>query len=123
MTKREFLDAIVNADVAAEIIEFAESELTKMDEANAKRRAKNDEKAIALKPFLDKFAGYLSDEPLTASDIAAKMESDGVERPDGKAINTQWVTSLGRKLVDAGIADKVDVKVPKKGTQKGYIAC
>lgn len=120
MTKREFLNAIAAGEMTEEVIAFAGEEIEKMDAANAKRREKNAERKALNDEFVDLFVSFLNDEPKTASDIMALMGE--VERPDGKAVNVQWVSSLGRKAVEAERAEKVDVKVTGKGTQKGYIA-
>lgn len=121
MTKREFLNAIATGTINDELVAFATEEIEKMDAANAKRREKNAEKKAQNDEFVDLFVSLLGDEPKTASDIVALMGD--VERPDGKSVNVQWVSSLGRKAVEAERAEKVDVKVTGKGTQKGYIAC
>ena len=121
MTKREFLNAIAAGEMTEEVIAFANEEIEKMDAANAKRREKNAERKAQNDEFVDLFVSFLNDEPKTASDIMALMGE--VERPDGKAVNVQWVSSLGRKAVEAERAAKVDVKVTGKGTQKGYVAC
>ena len=121
MTKREFLNAIAAGEMTEEVIAFAGEEIEKMDAANAKRREKNAERKAQNDEFVDLFVSFLNDEPKTASDIMALMSE--VERPDGKAVNVQWVSSLGRKAVEAERAAKVDVKVTGKGTQKGYVAC
>lgn len=121
MTKREFLNAIATGEMTEEVIAFANEEIEKMDAANAKRREKNAERKAQNDEFVDLFVSFLNDEPKTASDIMALMGE--VERPDGKAVNVQWVSSLGRKAVEAERAAKVDVKVTGKGTQKGYVSC
>ena len=109
MTKREFLNAIAAGEMTEEVIAFANEEIEKMDAANAKRREKNAERKAQNDEFVDLFVSFLNDEPKTASDIMALMGE--VERPDGKAVNVQWVSSLGRKAVEAERAAKVDVKV------------
>ena len=121
MTNREFYEAITASTLSDEIKEFAANAIVKLDATNAKRRDKNAEKADHNAPLVDKFVALLNDKPQTATDLLPKF--DGMARADGKAFNIQFVSRLGMKAVEAGKAEKVDVKVKGKGTQKGYIAC
>lgn len=118
MTNREFYEAIANGTINAEVQAHAADAIAKLDATNAKRREKSAEKANANQALVDMLVGFLGDEPKTATDILGMFE--GTERPDGKAFNVQFVTSLARAAVEQGKAVSADVKVPKKGTQKGY---
>ena len=57
---------------------------------------------------------YITTELQTASMIAEAMRANGIEITHNK------VTAVLKKAVEEGIIAKEDVKVPKKGTQKGY---
>lgn len=114
MTKREFLTAIAEAEVSAELKEYAAEALVKLDEANAKRKAKPSKKAAENAPIKEAIVAILSDETQTATDIAAAVTEAGIE------ISTQKASSLVRQLVDEGKAAVEDVKIKGKGTQKGY---
>lgn len=115
MTKREFLEAIVGlgaeGKIESELGAFAEEEIVKMDEALAKRREKTSAKAAENAPLMDKIYEDIlkEDEPITATTVGELME-----------ISTQKASALLRKMVDEGRATSEDVKIPKKGTQKGY---
>ena len=115
MTKREFLTAIVELGVegtiSSELGDFAEEEIAKLDEALAKRRAKVSAKAAENAPLMDKIYEDIlkEDEVVTATVVGELME-----------ISTQKASALLRKMVEAGRATVEDVKIPKKGTQKGY---
>lgn len=115
MTKREFLTAIVELGVegtiSSELGDFAEEEIAKLDEALAKRRAKTSAKAAENAPLMDKIYEDIlkEDEVVTATVVGELME-----------ISTQKASALLRKMVDEGRATAEDVKIPKKGTQKGY---
>lgn len=120
MTKREFFETIVKlsaaeevgADMMDKLGDFAANEIVKLDAANAKRRETVSKKAQENAPLLDKIANdLLTDEPQTATMIGELME-----------VSTQKASSLLRKLVEEGRAEVQDVKIPKKGTQKGYTA-
>ena len=110
MTKRMALEAIVaemeNEDVKA----WATAELDKMDAANEARKNKVTPKKQELIDAATEVAGELSDEPMTATQIA---EAHGVK--------VQKASAIARKAVELGLATQVDVKVKGKGTVKGYI--
>ena len=106
MTTREFFTAIANGNITENEIAFAKSAIVKLDERNAKRAAKPSKKAIENEPLKAEIKKVLTAQPQTASVIAEKVN-----------LSTQKVSALLRQM--EGIA-VVDVKVPKKGTQKGY---
>ncbi len=111
MTKRDFLEAIVNAEtLEVELRKFAAKELEKMDKALEKRRAKQSAKALANAPLVEQIKkNLLSDEPLLASTASVYL-----------GISVQKASALLRGMVADGIADVRDVKVLGKGIQKGY---
>lgn len=110
MTKREFYTAIMNGEIDERAKLFASEELEKMDAANEKRRNTLSKKAQENLPLLQKITDeILTDEPKTATDVAAVLE-----------VSVQKASGLLRRLVEEGKAVKVDVKIKGKGTQKGY---
>lgn len=120
MTKREFLKAIAEGTMNEEIMAKAAEMLESMDEANAKRAAKVTEKSSeAYAPFIELFVSALTDEGKTASDLLPLFE--GMTTPAGKEPSVQFVSSVGRKVVEQGLAAKIDVKITGKGKQVGYI--
>lgn len=110
MTKREFYEAIVKAEVNEEIKEFAKEAIAKLDAANEKRRNATSKKAAENAPLNERILNeILGHEPKTAADVAAVLE-----------VTVQKASSL---LVGLAKAEKIkseDVKIPKKGKQKGY---
>jgi CRP-like cAMP-binding protein len=111
MTKRDFLEAIVDAEtLEVELRKFAAKELEKMDRALEKRRAKQSAKALANAPLIEQIKeNLLSDEPLLASVAGEYL-----------GVSVQKASALLRRMVADGIADVRDVKVLGKGIQKGY---
>ena len=115
MTKREFLTAIVElgteGTISSELGDFAEEEIAKLDAALAKRKEKVSAKAAENAPLMDKIYEDIlkEDEVVTATVVGELME-----------VSTQKASALLRKLVDEKRAIAEDVKIPKKGTQKGY---
>ena len=112
MTNREFFMTIAATEtLSAELREHAEKEITRIDANNEKAAAKRAEKAAEDQPLLDALTAALTSEPQTASDLKEVIEC-----------SVQRTSSLLRKLVKMNKAVAEDVKIPKKGTQKGYKA-
>ena len=110
MTNREFFTAIANAEnISAELVEFATNAIAKMDETNEKRKNKPSKTAIENAPIIEALTNALTADPQTAADLAAQV-----------GISTQKASSLLRQIVAAGVAVATDIKVPKRGTCKGY---
>lgn len=111
MTNREFLTTITTIENApADIKEYAEAALAKMDATNEARKAKPSKTAQANAPIKDQIVNeVLSDEALTASAVAEAI-----------GVSVQKANALLRALVAEGRAEATEVKVPKKGTQKAY---
>lgn len=111
MTKREFLTKVIEVVADEEMKTFAEEEIRKLDEALEKRKEKTSLKAAENAPLLDKIYEDIlkEDEPVTATVVGEIME-----------VSTQKASFLLRKLVEQERAKSEDIKVAKKGTQKGY---
>lgn len=110
MTKREFYAAIANGEMNDEVKATAEEYIAKMDEANEKRKntlSKKQEENEAVKVEI---LTHLDAEAKTATTIGELM-----------GISTQKASALLRQLVNDGKATATEVKIPKKGTQKGYV--
>lgn len=106
MTKREFFEAVMAIEnVDAEIALFAEQEITKMNERNAKRKNSPSKKSVENEPIKEKIIEVLTSEAQTASDIAEKV-----------GISTQKCSALLRQIENIAVSE---LKV--KGRKvKGY---
>ena len=110
MTNREFLTAIsANETIPADIREHATNEIAKLDAANEKRKNKPSKTAVENAPIVANILEVLTHDAQTAADIAAQV-----------GISTQKASSLLRQLGTAGQVVVSEIKVPKKGTCKGY---
>lgn len=109
MTYRDMLEKVAAGIVNEEVIEKANERLEKLDETNRKRKDAVSKKALENAPIKEAIVAVLTDEPKTATVIGEEVE-----------ISTQKASALLRQLVEAGKANKTDVKVSGKGTQKGY---
>ena len=106
MTKREMYEVIANGNINDEVIEMAKNELIKMDERNAKRRNSPSKKSLENEPIKEKIVGILGDEPMTASEVAEKVE-----------ISVQKASALLRQIDGLNVTE---IKVKGKGKVKGY---
>ena len=106
MTKREFFEIVIASVENAELVEFAQSEIEKMNERNAKRASKPSKAQIANEPIIKAIAEVLTSEPMLASEIANAV-----------GISTPKASALAKKVEGVNVTD---VKVKGKGTQKGY---
>lgn len=113
MTNREFYTNIANGTVTEAEKEFALAAIAKMDATNEARKNKTSpkdaEKAAADAVVRENIFAILTAEPQTASDLGAQV-----------GVSTPKATAELRKLVAEGRVEKTDIKVPKKGTVKGY---
>lgn len=117
MTARIFYQSVIeflsDNDKAADVVEYAEGAIAKLDAINAKRKEKTDKKSLERAaenaPLLDTLVANLTAEPQTASDMMGLIGQ-----------NVQKTSTLLRQLVAAEKASVQDVKVKGKGTQKGY---
>ena len=115
MTRREFFEAVKALEgIDAELNLFAEKELAKMDERNAKRQAKPSAKALENKPIKKKIMEHLNtianvESPQTAAEIAKEVE-----------ISTQKASALLKQLEKDGKVVASEVKIKGKGMRKAY---
>jgi predicted HTH transcriptional regulator len=114
MTNREFYTAIANANVSAELTAYAVAAIEKLDATNEKRKAKAAEgvskKAAENAPIKAAILAALTNEAQTASQLGAIV-----------GVSHNKVTPLVKQLVAEGIAESTEIKIPGKGTCKGYM--
>ena len=112
MTNREFYNAVINASVNDELTAFAQTAIEKLDASNARKAEKLAEKRAEEAPLYEALVAVLTADPQTASDLAGQVEG---------ITSVQKASSMLRKLVEAGKATSVDLKV-KGRKAKGYAA-
>lgn len=111
MTRKEFFNAIITANINEELNEFAAAELEKM-EAQRERAAEHRRTAASSKnePMKADFISFIIENgATTANDLAARFE-----------ISTQRATGLAGSLVKEGRLAKSEVKIPKVGKRVCY---
>ncbi len=111
MTKREFLNAVIETVDNVELKDFAKAEIEKMDARNAKRAGTPSKKALENEPIKEKIIGFLygKDTPQIAKDIAQEL-----------GFTTPKISALCGQLVKDGRVVADDVKIKGKGKVKGY---
>jgi len=108
---RDILNAISNGIIDDEIKIWANGQIKKMDERNAKRTSTPSKTALANAPLKEAIFKYLN-------------ENDGkyTEAELGKVIDASHnkAGSLVRQLVKEGKVSVEEIKVPKVGKRKAY---
>lgn len=124
MTNREIYKnilALIDGEGEVNVMELRAAvidAIARMDATNEKRKAasalKAAEKQAEKEPIREALFAVMGNEdaPMTASML---IEAAGLD------IMPASVPSLMRPLVEAGRVAKVDMKVPGKGTQRGYV--
>lgn len=110
MTNREFFTAVINANINAEITDFATDAIRKLDERNSKRKSTQTAAQKANDAFKVEIADFLTDKEdfVLCSEIAKHF-----------GVSTQKVTGVLALMVKDGTVVAEDVKV-KGGKRKGY---
>lgn len=113
MTKREFLNSIINGTLNDETAEFAAKELAQIDAGLEKRRNTLSPTQEANLKLVEVLVAQLGDEPMTAT-MVYNLGIDGVT-------SIQKANSLLGMAAREGLANVVEVAVKGKGKQKGYV--
>lgn len=106
MTNREFFEKVIAEVANEELVEKARTELAKLDARNARRASTPSKKAKENEPIKKAIRDVLGAEPMTASEIASKVE-----------ISTQKASALLRQIDGLTVTE---VKIKGKGKVKGY---
>ncbi len=108
MTQREFLQSTIDANISADVTDYAKAELAKMDARNEKRRNTPSKAQLANEPVKESILAALANGAMIASEIATAC-----------GITPQKASSLCRVLTNEGKLVAIDVKA-KSGTVKQY---
>jgi hypothetical protein len=113
MTNREFFTAITNGTITEEVVAHATAALAKLDATNEARKnkvsPKEAEKQAADAVIREQIFALLTADPQIAADLGAAA-----------GVTTNKASAELRKLVAEGRVIKTDIKVPMRGTVKGY---
>lgn len=110
MTTREFLTAVISANVSDEMKEKAQALIDALDKRNDKRKEKPSKTAIANEPLKQSIVDY----------ITANGTKTAPEVGTALGMTTQKASALCRQLVEDGVLKGGEVKVKGKGSLKAY---
>ena len=115
MTMKEFLNAVVTANVSEEVTNFASAEIAKIDGKNAKRRNTPTASQKANAELLASILFEMKEGGLAEGGVAIASNV-------GKAfgITTQKASAILQMGVKEGALTETEVKVKGKGKVKGY---
>jgi hypothetical protein len=110
MTQREFFNAVINANISADITAFAKERVAHLDTVNSNRKAKGtvtQRENEGIKANI--LAGVKPNVTYTANEIGVMV-----------GISTAKASALCRQFVQAGTFTESEVKIKGKGKVKGY---
>ena len=127
MTNREFYTAIAAIETLSEDIRtHATEQIAKLDATAEKRKGKVSKADMEKREANEAMALYVAEhfitaEPKTASDIAELINADATLAAQlDKPATSQKATALMKIAMAKELVAQIDVKIPKKGTQKAY---
>lgn len=110
MTQREFFNAVIIANINADLTAFAQERVAHLDNVNANRKSKGTPTQRENATLMDTiYNGVEFDVQYTAAALADKF-----------GISTAKASALAKKFVDNGQATVAEVKIKGKGKVKGY---
>lgn len=109
MTTREFLNAVIGANINDDVTAHAQAMIEALDKRNAKRAATPSKTAMANEPIKAQIVELLGSGAKTAAEVGTAL-----------GLTTQKASSLLRQLTEAQTVVSADVKIPKKGKCKSY---
>lgn len=112
MTKREFLNGVINGTMNDEMVEFATKEVAQMDAGLEKRRNTLSPKQEENLKLIELVVEALTEEPMTATQVY-ELGIEGVT-------SVQKASSLLRMAAKSDLVTVSEVAVKGKGKQKAY---
>lgn len=109
MTKREFYQAVLNANISEDMNTYCADAIAMLDKTNSKRRSSASAKRAEVNdPIKSALISLLTDTPQPASELGAKAE-----------VTTAKASALLRALVVDGKVQATEIK-GKHGKVQGY---
>lgn len=109
MTNREFLTAVINGTITADVIAHATAEIAKLDARNAKRKTAEGAIKEENKPIADAITTALANGTMTSPDLATAIGA-----------TVQKTNGVAGEMVKLGMLTKSKVKVKGKGELTAY---
>ena len=109
MTNREFLTAVINGTITADVTAHATAEIAKLDARNAKRKTAEGAIKEENKPIADAITTALANGTMTSPDLATAIGA-----------TVQKTNGVAGEMVKLGMLTKSKVKVKGKGELTAY---
>ena len=109
MTNREFFNAIVSANINADLTAHALAEIAKLDKKNAKRKAEIGQVKEENKPIAEAIVKALANGTMLSVDLAKAIGQ-----------STQKTNGVAGEMCKIGTLVKDKIKVKGKGEQTTY---
>jgi sRNA-binding protein len=100
MTNREFLTAVINGTITADVTAHATAEIAKLDARNAKRKTAEGAIKEENKPIADAITAALANGAMISKDLANAI-----------GVSTPKVNGVAGEMVKLGMLTKTKVKV------------
>ena len=108
-TNRMGFNAVIGGNITPEVVAWAQGELAKLDNKNAKRKTAEGEIKAENKPIADAILVALADRPMLSTSLALAV-----------GVTTQKVNGVAGEMVKLGMLTKTKIKVKNKGEQTQY---
>ena len=109
MTNREFFNAVIKANINADLTAHATAEIAKLDKKNAKRKATEGQVKEENKPIAEAIVKALADGRMLSVDLAKFIGQ-----------TSQKTNGVAGEMVKLGVLGKEKIKVKGKGEQTVY---
>lgn len=109
MTNREFFNAVIKANINADLTAHATAEIAKLDKKNAKRKATEGQVKEENKPIAEAIVKALADGRMLSVDLAKFIGQ-----------SSQKTNGVAGEMVKLGVLGKEKIKVKGKGEQTVY---
>lgn len=117
-TMREFLNAVINANVSDEITTFANKEIEKLDKKNDKKKSTMTKDQKVNAEIKTKILEFMTEETTyTSPEISKSMQEIFTEME----ISTNKISALMRQLVAENKVNQIEKVKTSKGYVKGYV--
>ncbi len=110
MTKREFLQTIIESNLSEEMVKFAEKEIVALDKKNEKAKSRETKAQKENNILMVYIKELLNEEPKTISKITEELQ----EKTECEYTNQKISALMKKIMVEDSDVEKVEVRVEKK---------
>lgn len=110
MTKREFLQTIIETNLSEEMVKFAEKEIVALDKKNEKAKSRETKAQRENKFLMAYIHELLNEEPKTINEITEELQ----EKTEREYTNQKISALMKKVMAEDNNVEKVEIKVEKK---------